>query len=116
MDDKVYFLSKELKEEMDKDPRFIHLLELEKKINDDEEVISLSMKKETVNNKYIDLLKYYKEDDEVVVNARKELFSAKKELDSHPLVKEYLKAYSEVEQLLYELNNILFKDVKRGHC
>ena len=116
MDDKIYFLTKSLREEMDKDPRFINLLRLEQEINNNEEVMKLAYKKDMANTKYNDLLKYYKEEDELVVNARKELFKAKKELDSHPLVKEYLKAYSEVEQLLYQVNNILFKDFKESKC
>ena len=78
MDDKIYFLSKELREAMDNDPRFIKLLELEKKVNDNEEIILLASKKDNANNKYNDFLKYYPEDDENVVNARKELFEAKK--------------------------------------
>ena len=116
MDDKIYFLTKSLREEMDKDIRFQNLLRLEKEINDNEEVIKLAYKKDMANTKYNDLLKYYKEEDEIVIEARKELFESKKTLDSHPLVKEYLKAYSEVEQLLYQMNNILLRDFKEGKC
>lgn len=112
MDDKIYFLTKDLKNEMDKDPRFIRLNELNKKMNDDESVIRLAIKKDELNDKYNDLLRFYKDDDEVVVKARKELLQAKIELESHPLVKEYLKAYNEVKLLLLEVNDILFSDFK----
>ena len=112
MDDKIYFLTKDLKNEMDNDPRFIRLNELNKKMNDDEEVILLAMKKDELNDKYNDLLRFCKDDDEVVVKARKELLQAKIELESHPLVKEYLEAYNEVKTLLLEVNDILFGDFK----
>lgn len=116
MDDKIYFKVKELQEAMNNDPRFILLNKLENEINNNEEVMALSYRKDTANNHYNDLLKIYKEDDEMVIEARKKLFEAKKELDSHPLVKEYLKAYSEVEQLLYQVNQILFNDFKGKSC
>lgn len=115
MDDKIYFLTKELKEEMDKDPRFKLLLSIEEKMNNNEEVIRLAIAKDKANERYNDLLKIYPEENELVVSAKKELFLAKKELDSHPLVKEYLSAYKEVEMLLYEVNQILFKEF-RGEC
>ena len=112
MDDKIYFLTQDLKKEMDNDPRFIRLDELNKRMNDDENVIRLAMKKDELNDKYNDLLRFYKDDDEVVVKTRKELLAAKIELESHPLVKEYLEAYNEVKTLLLEVNDILFKDFK----
>lgn len=116
MDDKIYFKVKELQEAMNNDPRFILLNKLENEINNNEEVMALSYRKDAANNHYNDLLKIYKEDDEMVLEARRKLFEAKKELDSHPLVREYLKAYSEVEQLLYQVNQILFNDFKGKSC
>lgn len=116
MDDKIYFLTKELKNALDNDERIVRLNELEKVMNDNEEVMALSYRKDVANDRYNDLLKIYKEDDEVVIKARQELIKKKEELESHPAVKEYLKAYSEVRMLLFELNNILFKDFKGGNC
>ena len=116
MDDKIYFKVKELQEAMNNDHRFILLSKLENEINNNEEVMALSYRKDTANSHYNDLLKIYKEDDEIVLEARRKLFEAKKELDSHPLVREYLKAYSEVEQLLYQVNQILFNDFKGKSC
>ena len=112
MDDRIYLLTKKLKLEMDNDPRFVRLAELEKELDNNNEIILLSMKKDEANNHYNDLLKIYKDDDEVVIKARKELIKRKDELDSHPLVKEYLKVYSEIRLLLLEMNDIIFKDLK----
>ena len=37
MDEQIYILARELKEEIDRDPRFIRLSELEKKMSENEE-------------------------------------------------------------------------------
>lgn len=114
MDEKIYFLANKLKEEMDSDERFKRLKEAEYVLNNDENVIRLAMKKDTINDRYNDLLKIYDESHEEVLKVRKELMDAKKELESHPLTKEYLKAYNEVYLLLYKINEILFKDITRS--
>lgn len=112
MDERIYNLTKELKIEMDKDPRFIKLNELEKKMSEDEEVMLLSYKKDLANSQYNDMLKIYDDKDENVIKARKELIARKDELDSHPLVKEYLSALNEVRIILYKMNEIIFGDFK----
>lgn len=112
MDENIYNLARELKEEIDKDPRFIKLNELEKKMSEDEEVMLLSYKKDVSNIRYNDMLKIYQEDDEEVLKARKELIERKDELDAHPLVKEYLSALNEVRRVLFEMNSIIFGGFK----
>lgn len=116
MDEKIFFLADKLKNEMDSDPRFVKLNSLEKKMNDNEEVMLLAYQKDLKSDKYSDLLKIYDEKHPQVVEARKELVAAKTELDNHPLAKEYLKAYAEVRMLLYKVNDILFKDFKGDKC
>jgi len=116
VDEKIYLLAKDLKADMDNDPRFLKLNELNKKINEDEEVIRLAIKKDTANEKYNDLLRFYDDNHFEVIAARNELLKAKQELDNHPLVKEYLAAYIEVRDLLIEVNNILFKGFKGSEC
>ena len=112
MDEKIYNLVRKLKEEIDRDPRFIRLNELEKKMSEDEEVMLLSYKKDMANTKYVDMLKIYKEDDKEVIEARNELIKRKDELDSHPIVKEYLSALNEVRKIIFEMNNIIFGSFK----
>lgn len=116
MDDKIYFLTKELKKEMDNDPRFIRLKELEEIMNNDEEVIALAYKKDLISNEYNDALKFYKEDSIEVNNAREKFIKIKDELNALPAVKNYLEAYNEIRFLLVEVNNILFSDFKGGEC
>ena len=112
MDEKVYSLARELKEEIDRDPRFIRLAEIEKKMSEDEEVMLLSYKKDVANAHYNDMLKIYNESDEEVIKARKELIARKDELDAHPVVKEYLAALNEVRKILFEMNEIIFGGFK----
>ena len=112
MDEKIFFLTDELKKEMDKDPRFLRLQEVEERMNNDEEVMRLAYQKDLKSDHYNDLLKIYDDKHPLVVSARKELVEAKANLESHPLVKEYLNAYKEVKMLLYKVNDILFSDFK----
>ena len=112
MDEKIFSLTDELKKEMDNDPRFLKLQEIEEKMNNDEEVMRLAYQKDLKSDRYNDLLKIYDDKHPLVVSARKELVEAKSNLESHSLVKEYLKAYAEVKMLLYKVNDILFGDFK----
>ena len=113
MDDRVYNLSLELKELINKDERFLRLNELEKELENNEEVMRLAYLKDLANSEYNDALKIYKEDDENLVKARLKLKEAKEKLDTHPLTVKYLEAYKKVRDLLLEVNDILFGDIKK---
>lgn len=105
----------ELKELMNEDPRFIRLLKAEKAMENNEEVMALSYNKDLKETFLSDALKHFDSHSEEVKKARLELYRASERLDAHPLVKEYLKAYKEVEQVLEEINDILLKDVIDKH-
>ena len=51
-------------------------------------------------------------DSDEVKTAHHELFLKKEALDKHPLVREYLKAYGQVRDLYYQINDILFSGLK----
>lgn len=105
-------LAYELKELMENDPRFILLAEKEKAMENNEEVMALSYNKDLKETYLSDALKHFASGSPEVKRARLELFRASEKLDSHPVVKEYLKAYKDVEVLLNEINNILFGDIR----
>ena len=90
------------------DNRITSLETIEKKMENDDSVILLARKKEEREIAYSDLLKIYKDDSEEVSSARKNLFLAKKELESHPIVREYLSKYSEVRELYQSIYHIIF--------
>ena len=107
MDD-IYSLSYELKDLLTNDPRIIRLNELEKKMNENEEVMALAYQKDVSATEYSDALNHFAKDSEEVKKAQHNLHTKKEALDNHPLVRDYLKAYSEVRDLYFELNDILF--------
>ena len=106
-------ISYELKELLNNDPRFIKLNKTEKAMENNEEVMALSYNKDLKETYLSDALKHFPSGSPEVRHAHVELFRASEKLDAHPLVKEYLKAYKEVEVVLNEINSILFSDLKR---
>lgn len=116
MDENIYLKASKLKESLNKDSRVIKLNELEKKMNDDKEVIVLAYKKDMAAVKYSDTLNHFSEESDEAKAALKELHEAKLNLDNHPLVKEYLKAYKEVRELYDEINRVLFANFNSDLC
>lgn len=105
-----------LKDSLKNNPDIILLNELESKMSNSSEVMKLCYKKDMLADEYSDLLKIYKEEDDVVVNKRKELISSKDELYAHPLVKEYLKQFYKVQEMYEDINSLLFKDFNMNLC
>ena len=110
MDD-IYSLSYELKDLLTNDPRIIRLNELEKKMNEDEEVMVLAYQKDLAVSSYSDALNHFAKCSEEVKKAQHDLHLKKEALDNHPLVREYLKTYSEVRDLYLNINDILFSNL-----
>ena len=116
MDEKITELTYKLKEQLQNDPRIIALNESEKKMNESEEVMALSYRKDVALDHYNQLLKYYSDDSKVVVKAKQDLASAKKELESHPLVRDYLQKYQQVRLLFEQVNQSLFSMLNNDMC
>lgn len=111
MPSNIYFLASELKDLLDNDERIMRLNELEKKLNESEEVMALSYQKDLAVSAYSDALNHFANDSEEIKKFHHELFVKKEALDNHPIVKDYLKAYSEVRDLYFQINEILFGDL-----
>ena len=107
----IYLLAGELKDLLDNDERIICLNKLENELNNNEEVMALSYQKDLAVSAYSDALNHFANDSEEIKKYQHELFLKKEALDNHPLVKEYLKAYSEVRDLYFQINEILFNDL-----
>ena len=107
----IYLIASELKELLDNDPRLLRLNNLEKKLENNEEVMALAQQKETAVSLYSDALNHFSSDAEELKKFQKELHLKKVALDNHPLVREYLNAYSQVRDLYLEINDILFSDL-----
>lgn len=106
----IYLLAGELKDLLDNDERLIRLNKLENELNNNEEVMALSYQKDLAVSAYSDALNHFANNSEEIKKYQHELFLKKEALDNHPLVKEYLKAYSEVRDLYFQINEILFND------
>ncbi len=111
MNEEIYSLTFELKELLASDERVLLLNSLEKKLNENEEVMALAYQKDVAASKYSDALSHFVEDSEEVKAAQKELFDKKTTLDNHPLVREYLSAYSKVRDLYLMINETLFSNL-----
>ena len=107
----IYLLAGELKDLLDNDERLIRLNKLENELNNNEEVMALSYQKDLAVSSYSDALNHFANNSEEMKKYQHDLFLKKEALDNHPLVKEYLKAYSEVRDLYFQVNEILFNDV-----
>ena len=114
----IYSLSYELKDLLSNDERLILLNMLETKMNESEEVMALAYQKDLAVSAYSDALNHFAKDSEEIKKAQHDLRVKKEALDNHPLVKEYLKAYSEVRDLYFQINEILFSNLnlKQKEC
>ena len=104
-----------LKESLENDSRVLRLNELDKQINENEEIMKLAYKKDMALLSYEDSLKHFKEDSKEVKDAQKALYEAKLSLDKHPLVIEYNNAYKLVRELYNKINEVLFKKFGETH-
>ena len=112
----IYQKASDFKESLDNDPRILLLNKLEKEINENEEVMALAYQKDMASVKYSDILSHFSQESKEAKQALKELSLAKEKLNSHPLVKEYLKVYGEVRDLYMEINEVLFSDFSANLC
>ena len=116
MDERISELTYKLKEQLDNDPRIIALNESEKKMKESEEVMALSYRKDVALDHYNEMLKYYSDNSPEVIKARQDLALAKKELESHPLVRGYLSNYQQVRILFEQVNESLFSLLNNDMC
>lgn len=107
----IYSIAGELKDLINADERILRLNELEKELNDNEEVMALAQQKDEAISRYSDALNHFAKDSEEIKKYQHDLFIKKEALDNHPLVKEYLSAYNKVRDLYFNLNEILFSDL-----
>ena len=111
MEENIYLKAEKLKELLNQDERVVRLNELEKKMNEDEEVMALAYQKDIAVTEYSDALNHFAKDSDKVKKAQHNLHIKKDALDNHPLVRDYLKAYQEVRELYFNLNDILFSNL-----
>jgi hypothetical protein len=109
LEESLLILAKALQE----DPRILKLNALEKQLMADPDVIALSKRKEAVEEAYSLVLSYASEKSAEALNAQKQLYLAKKNLDDNPLVARYNAAYIEVRDLYMALDDILYSPFRK---
>lgn len=116
MNENIYQITLKLKESITSSEIYLNLIESEKNMEEDEEVITLAYQKDLIMDKYYDFLKIYPEESLEVKEIRKQFYEAKKEFESHPKVRTYLNNYRALRKMLEQLNDIIFKDLKEQLC
>ena len=97
-----------LKELIENDENVLKVKELDKKMNESEEVMKLAYQKDMALVDYESALNHFGANSKEVKVAQKKLYEAKLALDSHPLVKEYNSYFSKVRLLYKKINSELF--------
>ncbi|MGM9858252.1 MAG: YlbF family regulator [Bacilli bacterium] len=114
MNDILLNLTYELKDALENSNEVKRLKEAEKNMESNEEVMALSYRFSSAQTSYNDILKIYKEDTKEAKEYQHKLYLAKKELDEHPLVKEYLSAFSEVRKIYERINHEILGDFQHN--
>lgn len=108
MNEKTLFAFHALLDAIKQDPRFLAVAPLEEEAVNDPEVKELSKAMQKASDVYEEATRYYGDQDERTIEARKALFAAKIALDDHPKSRAYSKALSDLNTILMEVENVIF--------
>lgn len=101
-----------LKENIVNSDEYINLLKAEKEMEQSNEVMILSYKKDMAIVDYEDALKHYSRNSIEVLKAEKILSETAYNLNQHPLVKSYKENLDKLNQLYEEIDKIIFTGIK----
>ena len=108
MNQKLTEKALELREKINTCPEVIELERLNKLLNENEEVMKLSYRKDVCATKYEDAVKYFGLQSDEAREAQKALYQAKLELDTNELVKAYNEQYKKVRKIYDKINEEIF--------
>lgn len=112
MNDEILKATYELNMAIKKLEDEVELSKKEKMMEENEEVMVLSYRFDDAQTKYNDALKFFDKNSKEVQQAQKNLYEAKKELESHHLVRDYIEAYSKVRKYYDEIQKAIFDKFK----
>ena len=101
-----------LKENIVNSDEYRNLLKAEKEMEQSNEVMILSYKKDMAIVDYEDTLKHYSRNSIEVLKAEKILSETAYNLNQHPLVKSYKENLDKLNQLYEEIDKIIFNGIK----
>lgn len=108
MDSKILEKTYKLKESILQSKEYKKMIRLSSLMDENDEVIKLAYTLDILGTKYSDILKIYNKDSLEAQKVQKELYEAKKQIDNHPLVREYNKAYLKVKEMYDYINKNIF--------
>lgn len=108
MNEKIAEKAAKLKAEIESLPEVKELERLNKLLNENEEVMKLSYRKDSCALKYEDAVRFFGDKSDEAKSAQKALYQAKLELDTHELVKAYNEAYKKVRKIYDKINEEIF--------
>ena len=104
----IYALAYELHDLLESDERVILLHNCSKELQNSEEIKELVAEKEKAFKEYLKVKEESSPNSSALKNAQNKLYQAKYTLDTHPIARKYLDAYSAVRDLNYRIDDILF--------
>jgi cell fate (sporulation/competence/biofilm development) regulator YlbF (YheA/YmcA/DUF963 family) len=108
----IIALSYQLKEQLEHDPRVLRLTELDAALNQNQTLLQLTETYQQAQANYQSMWESYGDDSPHVLRARATLHQVKTQVDSHPLVREYLQAYGQVRMLYQVIQQKIFSPFK----
>jgi cell fate (sporulation/competence/biofilm development) regulator YlbF (YheA/YmcA/DUF963 family) len=108
----IITLSYTLKQLIENDERVVHLNALDQALNQNQSLIQLTETYQQAQANYQAMWESYGDDSPHLLKARATLHQVKTQVDSHPLVREYLQAYGKVRELYQSIQQKIFLPFK----
>lgn len=117
MKEELYNKVNSLKSLIENSEEMKELNRIDEVLNNDVNYKILSSRVKEAKDNYEKLSSLFSEDSIRVVEARKDYSALKKELDTHPLTIEYMKAYKKVREIYSYINEKIFNMFQeKRHC
>lgn len=105
-------LARELKEILEQEQKVVLLNQLDLLLTQNQPLLILSESYQRAQANYQSMWESYGDDSPHVLRARSELHQVKIQVDSHPLVRDYLKAYGQVREIYQLIQQKIFTPFK----
>jgi hypothetical protein len=105
-------LARDLKETLEQDQRVVLLNQLDHLLNQNQTLLALSETYQRAQANYQSMWESYGDESPHLLRARAELHQVKVQVDSHPLVRDYLKAYGQVREIYQTIQQKIFTPFK----
>ncbi|MFA6756023.1 MAG: YlbF family regulator [Bacilli bacterium] len=108
METNLYFALMKLKDSIRNSDEYKSMLDLDKKLNQNEEVMKLAYLKDLKIMDYEDNLKHYSKNSKEVLTSQKEIKVIMDKINEVEIVKQYNKSYNEINDIYLYINKELF--------